>query len=164
MVGVSLRAYEPADAECVNQLVWTAWCELADSMPQCNELAPRLVALTEQAHQSEVIVAEFDGQIVGAVGYVAAHQPKPAFFDPAWAIVRMLSVIPSARALGVGEQLLHACIDRAARDQAPLLALHTASVMRRASNRYARLGFEEIKDLPPLYGVPYLMLAKKIRH
>lgn len=77
----------------VDQVVRDAWIELATAMPGWNELAPRLGALTANAALSEVLVAELNGEIVGAAGYVGPNQPKPDFFAPEWPIVRLMSVV-----------------------------------------------------------------------
>jgi GNAT superfamily N-acetyltransferase len=159
---VTIRAYAPADREPVNALVLAAWQELALVMPDFASLAPRLTSLTEKAADSEVIVAELDGQLAGAVAYVSAARPRPDFFDPAWPMVRLMSVLPSARGHGIGERLLDECLVRARRDGAPCLALHTTLKMAAAQRLYLRAGFEKVRDLPPQYGVPYVLMNKRL--
>ena len=131
-------------------------------MPGWTELAPRLNALTQKSDDSEVLVAERGGRMLGAVGYVAAHQAKPDFFAPDWPIVRLLSVAPIGRGRGVGQRLLDECVARARRDGAPALALHTTPVMRAAQGLYARSGFVVQRTLPDMYGVPYVLMTKDL--
>lgn len=161
--GIQIRNFHPNERNAVDAVVRGAWAELIGLMPQGDQLAARLGSLTEHADQSEVIVAELNGQIMGTVGYVAAHQPKPGFFQADWQMVRMLSVAPGHRGLGLGKQLLEECIARAKRDDAPVIALHTTSVMKAARRLYSELGFEEIKELPLLFGVPCALYTKNIR-
>lgn len=157
-----IRNYVPADQSLVDQLVRDAWSELASLMPGWPELAPRLQALTANADASEVIVAEVDGELVGAVGYVGPQQPKPDFFHISWPIVRFMSVAPQAQGRGLGRELLQACIARARRDQCALIALHTTPVMRAAQHLYRREGFEVMRELPDMYGVPYVLMVRPL--
>ena len=46
-------------------------------------------------------------------------------------------------------------IDRAKRDSCPAIGLHTSTIMEVALSMYIRLGFEKMKDIPPIHGVPY---------
>ncbi len=53
------------------------------------------------ADVGEVIVAEVEGQIVGAVAYVGPGVPKAEFFRSEWPIMRMVTV-HSPRLAGAG--------------------------------------------------------------
>jgi ribosomal protein S18 acetylase RimI-like enzyme len=158
-----IRDYQPEDQHAVDAVVRAAWQELAALMPGWSGLASRLGALTEKAAESEVIVAEIDERVVGAVGYVGPHRPKPDFFNPGWPIVRLLSVDPSARGRGLGGQLLEECIARARRDGASCLALHTTTLMAAAQGLYKNSGFELLRQLPDMYGAPYVLMTKKLQ-
>ena len=160
--GIQIRDYRPDDREAVDSLVQAAWQELSLLMPGWSALAGRLGALTEKAAESEVIVAELDGQLVGAAGYVGAHRPKPDFFDPAWPIVRLMSVPPAHRGKGIGYRLLEECTARARRDGASHLALHTTPLMAAGQQLYTRSGFAQLRQLPEMYGVPYILMTKSL--
>ena len=147
----------------MDALVREAWRELAPMMPGWHDLLPRLTALTQKAGDSEVLVAERGGRLLGAVAYVGAHQAKPDIFEPDWPIVRLLSVAPFGRGCGVGQRLLDACIAKAHRDGAAVLALHTSPVMKAAQSLYARSGFVLHHTLPDMYGVPYVLMLKDMR-
>lgn len=158
----SIRKYTDTDRLAVGQVVRRAWAELEADTPGWKELAQRLGTLTRNASYTEIIVAELDGNIVGAVGYVGPYQPKPDFFAPEWPMVRFLSVVPEARGHGVGQALLDECIQRAERDNTGLIALHTTPVMESAQHLYRRAGFNVIRNLPDMYGVPYVLMAKEL--
>lgn len=162
-MGVSIRSYVTADRAAVDQVVRDAWIELAQSMPKWDELAPRLGALTANADRCEILVAELDGEIAGAVGYVGPHQPKPDFFAPEWPMVRFLSVVPKARGHGAGSALLDECVRRAERDKSLLIALHTTPAMEAAQHLYRRAGFTVLRDLPDMYGVPYVLMTRQLQ-
>ena len=102
------------------------------------------------------------GQIVGAVAYVGPQQPKPAFFEPAWPIIRMLVVDPSARSKGIGRQLTEECLRRAERDRSGVIALHTTPIMTVALPMYLRMGFTRVRDAPDILGVPYAVYVKAL--
>jgi len=161
-MSVRIRDYLQSDQPAVDQVVRDAWIELAAVMPGWNELAPRLGGLTANAHQSDIVVAELDGNLVGAAGYVGPHQPKPDFFDPAWPIIRLMSVAPAARGRGVGRALLDECIARARRDRTACIALHTTPTMEAAQHLYRGAGFAVRRHLPDMFGVPYVLMTKAL--
>lgn len=158
----ALRPFTPADTEEVDALVRAAYAGFEALIPGWAEFSRSFTQLTALADQSEVLVAERDKALIGAVGYVGPGQPKRDFFDPAWPVVRFLSVSPHAQGLGLGRALVQACIDRAVRDAAPLLALHTSTVMADAGRLYRRMGFEVVAELPAMAGAPYVMMHKRL--
>jgi len=81
--------------------------------------------------------------------------PRADFSEPEWPIVRMLGVDPAARGAGIGRKLPQACIARARRDGAGLLALHTSPEMAAALDLYLKLGFRLAYRVPDRFGVPY---------
>jgi GNAT superfamily N-acetyltransferase len=159
---VIIRDFRPEDRERVDGVVRAAWRELSALLPGWSELEARLGALTAKAAESEVIVAETETGIAGAAGYVGARQPKPDFFDPAWPVIRLMSVIPSARGKGVGWRLLDECVARARRDGAEKLALHTTPLMAAAQRLYVRAGFRRLRPLPDMFGAPYMLMVKDL--
>jgi ribosomal protein S18 acetylase RimI-like enzyme len=108
----------------------------------------------------EIIVAELNSTVIGAVSYVPPNRPKAAFFDSSWPIVRMLVVDPKSRGRGVGRTLMGECVRRAKRDGATVLALHSSPIMTAALTMYRDMGFTFQHDATPVFGVPtavYLM-------
>lgn len=162
MPTIALRDYQPTDREQVNQIVHDAWQELAEVLPGWSMLASRLSTLTDKAHDSEVFIAELDGQPVGAVGYVGPGQAKQDFFDAQWPVVRFMSVVPAGRGHGIGQALLDECLARARRDGAPLMALHTTPLMAAAQKLYLRSGFEIKRALPDMFGAPFVLMVKPL--
>jgi ribosomal protein S18 acetylase RimI-like enzyme len=117
------------------------------------------------AESAEILVAEDGGgRIVGAVAYVAPFKaPRADFFAPEWPIVRMLAVDPPARGQGIGRKLTRACIDKARRDRAAAIALHTSPAMAAALALYLRMGFQLHRKVPDRFGVPYAVYLKPLR-
>jgi ribosomal protein S18 acetylase RimI-like enzyme len=159
-MNVKIRTYLLSDKQAVDEVVKDAWMELAPVMAGWTELAPRLGALTANADDIEIMVAELNGRIAGAVGYVAPDKPKPDFFAPDWPMIRFMSVSSKARGHGIGQALLDECIRRARRDNTELIALHTTPVMEAAQHLYRRAGFEVVRHLPDMFGVPYVLMTK----
>jgi ribosomal protein S18 acetylase RimI-like enzyme len=116
--------------------------------------------MPELAENGEIIIGEYNGRIVGGVAYIPPGKPKANYFDKTWPIIRMLVVHPSARGHGLGRLLTEECLDRAQRDKAALIALHTSPIMSVALAMYFRLGFKFFQEAPPIYGVSYAVYTK----
>jgi GNAT superfamily N-acetyltransferase len=102
-----------------------------------------------RAGDTEIIVAESDGAIVGAVTLVVDRASPWHEWTAADEVqFRLLAVDPDARGQGVGEALVRECIARAG-DRTVLI--HTTQWMQAAQRLYARLGFVARPDR----NVPY---------
>lgn len=157
-----LREYQPDDAAAVSAVVMNAFNQFRHAYSDWSAFSERLSQFVRSANEIEIIVAEVKKAVVGAVGYVGAGQPKPAFYPAEWPMVRMLVVEPSYRGLGIGRALTEECIKRAQRDHAPLIALHTSPLMSVALPLYERMGFRREREIPPIYGVPYALYVKQL--
>ena len=91
---------------------------------------------------SDLIVAEDEGRLVGAVTYYPPGSQKSAEgWPPEYAAIRLLAVHPSARGKGVGRALTDESLRRAREQGAKVFALHTTQVMAVARAMYERMGF-----------------------
>ena len=114
------------------------------------------------AESGELIIAESEQVIVGAVAYIGPGKPKNSFFETEWSIMRMLVVSPVARGFGIGHRLAEECLNRARRDGGAVFALHTTRIMKIALAMYERMGFKLLRDAPPIFGVPYCVYIKLV--
>jgi GNAT superfamily N-acetyltransferase len=157
-----IRNFGDSDAEAVNRLAVAAFTPFAQHYNDWPALAANLAKMSALSASGEVIVAEADGRIAGAVAYIPPGAPKAAFFDSAWPIIRMLVVDPQQRGRGTGRALTDACLDRARRDRAKLIALHTSPIMTVALPMYLRMGFVWLRATPPIFGVEYAVYTKAL--
>ena len=160
------RAFEARDAPGINAVALAAFKQYAHDYDDWITRQTGFTKAAELAQIGEMIVAEQNGQVVGAVTYMAPDPtlrlPRADYFDASWAIMRMLVVDPNAREQGVGHALAHACMSRAQRDKVQILALHTSLVMTVAQPMYLRMGFTLAKELPPMGGMPYGLYTLEI--
>ncbi len=161
-MNAGLRDYTPADQARVDELALQAWEQYRDHYSDWPAMRARIGAMSALAQDGELIVAESDGRIVGAVVYVGPGRPKHAMFRQEWPIMRMLVVSPAARGLGLGRALALECLRRARRDQARVCALHTSDIMRVALPMYLRMGFAYAGAAPAIGGVPYSIYLKQL--
>lgn len=158
----SLREFTRSDTEAVNATALAAFSQYSGAYTDWPAFSANISNMASLAKDGEIIVADSEQGIVGAVAYVGPGKPKSAMFDPNWPIMRMLVVAPSARGLGVGRALAEECIARARRDGAPLFALHTSSIMHVALPMYERMGFVFLRAAPPIFGVSYGIYVKQL--
>jgi GNAT superfamily N-acetyltransferase len=157
-----LRNFQCDDAGDVNRIAVAAFRELSRHYDDWPAMAVGLGRMSALADSAEIIVAEDCGHVIGAVAYVGPDREKPEFFDPGWPVMRLLVVDPKHRGAGAGRSLAEACIERALRDGSPVLALHTSPVMKVALPMYLRMGFELVREAPPIRGVPYSVYVKRL--
>jgi ribosomal protein S18 acetylase RimI-like enzyme len=153
---VTVRAFETADAATVNRVALAAFAQYEAVYSDWDVLSRGVGSMSALADHAQIIVAEDDARLVGAVAYCPPNAiPRADLFEPEWPIIRMLVVDPAARNRGIGRKLMEECIRRARRDGAALIALHTSPAMQVALNMYLRMGFRPVKQVPDRFGVPY---------
>ena len=160
VTAIAVRDYDSSDTEAVNRLAVTAFSQFSEHYDDWPAMRANLARTSELSAAGELIVAELDGQIAGAIGYFGPDSKKAAYFNPGWPIIRMLVVDPAFRGKGLGIILTNECIARARRDRSPLIALHTSPIMTVALPMYLRMGFAKVHDAPPIFGVPYAVYTK----
>ena len=163
MAKATLRVYRQGDAADVDRVALAAFHEFRSHYSDWPAMAASIAQTSKLADSGEIIVAELEARIIGAVTYVAPGRPKAAHFDPSWPIIRMLVVDPAARGGGAGRALTEECIRRAQRDGCRMLALHTSPIMTIALPMYVRMGFRLLREAPPIHGVPYGVYVMQLR-
>jgi ribosomal protein S18 acetylase RimI-like enzyme len=107
------------------------------------------------AEQGQSIVAQHEHRLVGAVVYCPPGTSDSRLFQPEWASLRLLSVLPQYRGQGIGPQLCLKCIHQAKQDNASVIGLHTSELMIAARRMYEKLGFRQDIELPQHFGLQY---------
>jgi GNAT superfamily N-acetyltransferase len=157
-----IRDFAAQDAAAVNAVALAAFAQYRGAYSDWPQFAKRVGAMASLAHGGELIVGVSEGRIVGAVGYFGPAAAKPVQFDPDWSIIRLLVVDPAERGHGLGRLLTEECIRRARRDGAAVIALHTSPIMQVALAMYLRLGFVLLREMPPIFDVPYCIYLKRL--
>lgn len=151
MTAISSRDATAEDVEAARSVLASAYSEYESAFPAANwtSYLADILDLEGRAVESQLLVAELDGRVVGCVSYfppgAKAAYPSDAFSEhwPSdWAAFRLLAVHPSARGAGVGSHLTQVCIEKARAAGAPALGLHTTAPMKVARAMYERMGFE----------------------
>ncbi|MEA2890709.1 MAG: hypothetical protein QOI05_1502 [Bradyrhizobium sp.] len=157
-----IRDYENSDAENLNRIAVSAFSQFREHYQDWPAMQASLSKTSALSATGEVIVADFEDRLAGAVAYFGPNVAKAAFFDQRWPIIRMLVVDPAFRGKGLGHALSAECIARAKRDRSPVIALHTSPIMTVALPMYLKMGFIKAYDAPPIFGVAYAVYAKAL--
>ncbi|WP_036243027.1 GNAT family N-acetyltransferase [Methylobacter luteus] len=157
-----VRDFLPSDSAQVNALALRAFEQFKSSYQNWPGFRAKIGNMSALADVGEIIVAEVEGQIMGAVAYVGPGMPKAEFFRPEWPIMRMLVVAPDFRGRGIGRALAQECLRRAKRDGASVFALHTSELMHVALSMYQRMGFKWVSGTPAIHGVEYGVYVKEL--
>ena len=118
-------------------------------------LLARVGRMSLLASDGTLLVAVAHDAVCGAVVYIPPGRSNREIFPEGWPSIRMLVVLPAERGQGIGKQLTLACIERARRDGADCIGLHTSEIMRVAEPMYLRMGFVRDAALRPIAGAPY---------
>lgn len=157
-----IREYSPTDADAVDDLAVKAFGQFQNAYSDWEAFRLKISRMSSLADTGELLLAELEQQIVGAVAYAGPGRPKADFFRPEWSIMRMLVVSPKFRGQGIGRALAEECLQRAKRDKVKTFALHTSEIMQVALPMYLRMGFQKVFEAPSIYGVEYGVYLKTI--
>jgi ribosomal protein S18 acetylase RimI-like enzyme len=150
-----IRAYEAADREAVNAVARAAFAQYEQDYEDWPSFIEGIGRMADLAADADLLVAEQDGVVIGAVVHVGPGRPRAAFFPPEWSLIRMLVVDPARRGQGAGRMLVAACLRLAQEVGAPAVGLHTSPIMAPAPRMYEELGFVRDMDVAPIRGVHY---------
>ncbi|WP_433613794.1 GNAT family N-acetyltransferase [Dactylosporangium sp. CA-139114] len=113
MGAVRVRLITPDDYDAVSRLTVEAY--RADGQLEASpDYAKALADVASRAEAADVLVAEIDGVLLGAVTFTLAGGDYAEASRPGEAEFRMLAVDPAAQRRGVARALVRACLDRAA--------------------------------------------------
>jgi len=132
---VSLRSALPSDAPLLVEL-WADVIRRADRDEQVQELA-RVIERAAESEHDRLVVAEYDGEVAGAV-YLRIATLSPINLEPT---VQAISphVFPQFRRRGVGRTLMDAAVSFAEESGIGHLATAASSGSRDANRFMARL-------------------------
>ena len=126
---------------------------------------PELADVPGRAGRAELLVArDVDGRVVGSVALVLDGDFGEVTRSADEAAFRMLAVDANARGRGVGEALVHACLDQARAAGKRRMVLSSGLRMTAAHRLYERLGFTRLpeRDWSPLPGIGLLVYAREL--
>jgi ribosomal protein S18 acetylase RimI-like enzyme len=150
-----IRGYTIADRDAVNAVAQAAFAQYSADYEDWPSFIEGIGRMADLALDADVLVAEQDGVIVGAVAHLGPGRPRATFFPEEWSVIRMLVVDPRRRGQGAGRALVDGCLHLAQQCGAPAIGLHTSPVMASALRMYEAIGFVRDQELPPIRGVPY---------
>jgi len=158
-----VRPAKPAEYAAIGEITVAAYVDggyISHGHGYVEELADTMT----RAARAEVWVATDEtDRVLGSVTWCPAGSTWREIAGDDEGEFRMLAVAAEARGRGVGEALVHACLDRARADGLSGVAISTMDVMTGAHRLYERLGFSRVPeaDWSPVDGV--CLLAFRIR-
>ena len=146
---ITIRDAEPEDLAEASALLREAYAEyFGDMPPEAAGVGSAYLAdiadVWSRVGRSELIVAEQDGRLVGAVTFFPDGKDEGHGWPQGWTAIRLLGVRPDARGRGIGRVLTQECLRRARALGAATVGLHTTQRMAVAKGMYERMGFARV--------------------
>jgi len=143
---VEIRRVHPNEHEALGQLTVAAYEQL-EGGEELGEYAKTLADVDGRSRCTEVLVAVDGRRVLGGVTYVPGPaNPYAEGLGPTEVGIRMLAVSPAAQGRGIGRALTVACLERARRDGAHRVVLHSTPWMTTAHRLYESLGFRRAPE------------------
>ena len=108
---------------------------------------------------SELIVAEAAGRLLGTVTFYPNVPDSGQSWPPGWAGIRLLAVHPDGRRLGIARALMDECLLRCRRRGISTIGLHTTEAMAVARGMYERMGFVRRPEFDVSVGPSMVIMA-----
>lgn len=160
---LTIRPADPADYDAVSDLTVVAYVG-GGYVADASGYVERLRDTATRAAQAEVVVAEWEGEIVGSVTIAEADSPFADVANPGELEFRMLAVAPSARGRGAGSALVRHVLDVAYDRGLAAVVISTEPQMVDARRIYDRNDFlhDPERDWEPVPGTPLTVLVREI--
>jgi GNAT superfamily N-acetyltransferase len=153
-----VRDAHPEELDKLSVLIREAYIEYQHSIPSRHWkfYLENITDVRSRLGVSELIVAELDKQLVGAVTlYLETSPSLREDWPEGWAGVRILAVRPPYRGRGIGRALMEECIRRCRERNIKTIGLHTGPAMAIAGKMYEDMGFVRAPqyDFQPAPGI-----------
>ena len=145
MSTTTIREATPADYDAVGELIVAVYIG-EGYVPEGSGYAALLARTAERAANSDVIVAERDGVIVGTITLALPGSPYAPIARADELEFRMLAVAKAARGLGIGRALVDHVVDRVRRDGYRGVSISTSREMVDARRLYNAMGFVHVRE------------------
>ena len=138
---LSIRALREEDNPVIASVIRSVLVELGVPKVGTAYADPELDALTSayQGDRSRYFVVEQQGKVIGGAGIAPLAGEAPEICE-----LQKMYFLPEARGLGVGEEMIHNCLDFAREKDFQLCYLETLPYMKSAQKLYRKVGFDYI--------------------
>lgn len=160
---ISIRPVDPADFDAVADLTVESYVG-GGYVAEASSYVQRLRDTAARAEQAEVVVAEWNGEVVGSVTISAPGTPYSDVARSGELEFRMLAVSPAARGKGAGSALVRHVLDTAYDRGLAAVVISTEPEMVDARRIYDRNDFVHVpeRDWEPAPGMGLTVLVREI--
>ncbi len=133
----------------VSQLLKDSYQQYAKYLPSAawEAYLEDIVDVRSRLAEADLIIAELDGKLVGAVTlYIKTSSSQETGWPKGWAGIRLLAVHPRFRGRGIALALMDECINRCRVKGISTIGLHTTEMMDVAQRMYERMGFIRVPE------------------
>lgn len=161
---ITIRPARPEEHDSAADIAVSAFSKLGAlvSPEERRGLAERVRATTTDPGPGIVIVAVQGDRVVGSLVYNSSGAGQHPLFPEGWAFIRSVGVDDAFTGRGIGRRLVSACIDRAHAEGAKWLGLYAADANTIAVRLYRDMGFREMRDAPPYWGLTYRVYGLRL--
>jgi ribosomal protein S18 acetylase RimI-like enzyme len=155
--GIIVDPAKKSEIESIEDVVRRSYEEYTHRMSQEDgqTILKNLADGVRNSDDAVRLVARHNDRVCGYVAYFPPGKSDGVIFPREWASIRSLAVDPLMRGRGISRMLMAQCFRRADADQAGIFGLHTSEAMHTARAMYERMGFRQVRELPPRYGLRY---------
>ncbi|MGW0040485.1 GNAT family N-acetyltransferase [Rhodococcus sp. NPDC003348] len=160
---ISIRPVDPADFDAVAELTVDSYVG-GGFVAEASGYVQRLRDTATRADQAEVLVAEWDGEVVGSVTIAEPGTPFSDVAQDGELEFRMLAVSSEARGKGAGSALVRHVLDTAYDRGLQAVVISTEPEMVDARRIYDRNDFVHVpdRDWQPVPGMELTVLVREI--
>lgn len=144
--GLTIRDARPDELDAVGEMMAQAYQQYERIIGKegWEGYRANILDVRSRLPVSQLIVAELDGEIVGAVTLFLDITHADGEWPHDWAGIRLLATSPKHRGKGIAHALMAECAKRAKQAGLKALGLHTAEFMKDAKQMYERMGFVRV--------------------
>lgn len=160
---ITIRPADPADFDAVADLTVDSYVG-GGFVAEASSYVARLRDTASRAEQAEVLVAEWDGEVIGSVTIAEPNTPFSDVAQPGELEFRMLAVSSVARGKGAGSALVRYVLDTAYDRGLHGVVISTEPEMVDARRIYDRNDFvhHPERDWEPVPGMSLTVLVREI--